>query len=346
MTEERSLSASVLEPVGVAELEERVYIALLDRSRASLAEIATDAEISQKKARQVLSVLETRGLVSRAPGRDLIFTPAPPDIAVEALILERQEQLERTRLSASRLMHRFRVAAKTSSANEVVEVVRGLPSIRQRFVQLQQHARKEMLVFDRPPYVDTPGGNREVEVALMARGVRCRAIYDAEGLELPGRLEAAKQVIMAGEEAKALTGLPMKMALADRSLGLIPLRVEEPGLEGALLIYPSPLLEALAMLFDRLWAAAVAIPLLEGDTPSPFSDLGIDEDLIALLLAGLKPQAVARRLGLGLSTVERKVRTLMEHLGATTRFQAGYLLAQGGWTSRPDKDGASEHAAD
>jgi DNA-binding NarL/FixJ family response regulator len=49
--------------------------------------------------------------------------------------------------------------------------------------------------------------------------------------------------------------------------------------------------------------------------------------LIALLLSGLTDQAVARQLGIGYRTAQRRIAALMAELGASTRFQAGVQAA-------------------
>jgi hypothetical protein len=52
----------------------------------------------------------------------------------------------------------------------------------------------------------------------------------------------------------------MKLAIADRRLALVPLRLEASSTdEGAVLVHPSALLEALTELFNLLWSRAVAV---------------------------------------------------------------------------------------
>lgn len=48
-----------------------------------------------------------------------------------------------------------------------------------------------------------------------------------------------------------------------------------------------------------------------------------DDEIIRLLAAGFTDETIARRLGLGMSTVQRHVRRIMDSLGARSRFQAG-----------------------
>ena len=56
-----------------------------------------------------------------------------------------------------------------------------------------------------------------------------------------------------------------------------------------------------------------------------------DVDLLSLLSAGRSDSTIARLSGISLRTVERRVRSLMDRLGAKTRFQAGVQAARRGW---------------
>ncbi len=87
------------------------------------------------------------------------------------------------------------------------------------------------------------------------------------------------------------------------------------------------LVAALGEMFELLWR--VATPLVVG-SPAPTqgapTDAPDNEALVALLAAGLKDEAIARHLGVSLRTVQRRISTVMQGLGARTRFQAGVAL--------------------
>ncbi|MGE9808556.1 MULTISPECIES: hypothetical protein [unclassified Janibacter] len=77
---------------------------------------------------------------------------------------------------------------------------------------------------------------------------------------------------------------------------------------------------AFAELFDVAWSSAV--PPIDMDDQ--------DDRLIALLGLGVKDEAIARQLGLGLRTVRRRVAQLMDARGVHTRFQLGVALEREG----------------
>ncbi len=327
----------MLQVLGISDAEERVYRALLVRSGAPVEVLAEATAQSRGALSALLSSLEAKGLVSRLPGRPARYVAAPPDLAVGALIVRREEELERARLYALKLLTDMRGPPPDDAGVEVVEVVGGTDAIAQRFVQLQQGAREEVLVLDRPPY--TRASNAKDEKDALARGVVYRGIYDHEALEEPGKLDHIREFAGAGEQARILDAVPLKLAIADRRLALVPHNLDVPGSEASVIVHPSPLLDALIRLFDMLWHHAVPFALAEAATASPSgtsisgTELLDEQDrrILVLMATGLKDDAVARQLGMGTRTVSRRVGQLLALLDAKTRFQAGVAAAKRGW---------------
>lgn len=326
----------MLEAVGVSELEERVYRALLEHPGVSAADVARASAVAPRHVRQALEALENRGLVGRSPGKVARFTPTAPDLAIEVLILRKQEELERTRIAAKDLVDKLRAAREETSSVELIEVVHGRDAFAQRYVQLLRSASKEVLAFDKPPYVTGGRECNEIELDRLRAGVRWRGIYDRQALELAGSLEVIPRMIAAGEQARTVADLPLKLAIADGRLGLIPLNVQL-GREEAVIVHSSPLLAALISLFDALWERATPLRFPNGGGSEVASSNGdedsslistADERILGLLAAGFTDEAVGRQLGLGLSTVQRRVKRIMIMLGAQSRFQAGLLMAE------------------
>ncbi|MDQ3956823.1 MAG: helix-turn-helix transcriptional regulator [Actinomycetota bacterium] len=58
----------------------------------------------------------------------------------------------------------------------------------------------------------------------------------------------------------------------------------------------------------------------------------------SLLVTGMTDEMAARRLGLSRRTFRRRLKALMDKLGARSRFQAGFMLAEAGWASDRPRD--------
>ncbi|MEV0402233.1 LuxR C-terminal-related transcriptional regulator [Actinoallomurus sp. NPDC050550] len=74
---------------------------------------------------------------------------------------------------------------------------------------------------------------------------------------------------------------------------------------------------------------AAAAPLAATTRTSPLTE--DDRRLLDLLLAGMKDDAIARQLGLSTRTMRRRMKNLLDLLGADNRFQAGTQAVRRGW---------------
>jgi sugar-specific transcriptional regulator TrmB/DNA-binding CsgD family transcriptional regulator len=330
---QRRYFAKVLESLGISELEERAYDALLGHGGSSAGELSQTLALNPTAARKLLASLEAKGLVTRSAAGSRRWTATDPEIALEVLILRRREDLERLRLSIPELIEKHR-ARRSHGAAELVEIVTGREAVARWFVQLQLSARTEILSLDRPPYV-TPMVN-ELELELLGRGIRYRAIYDPEALEIPGELDVLRQVMAAGEQARTVSGLPAKLVIADDRLALMPIRADDPA-AGSVVVHGSSLLETLRMFFESLWSQAAPIRFDGSDLAASPDEARADrlpaqvERILPLLAAGLTDRAIAGQLELSPRTFDRRMRELMDALHARTRFQAGALAARRGW---------------
>jgi DNA-binding CsgD family transcriptional regulator len=250
---------------------------------------------------------------------------------VENLIAAREREIAGARLAAARLQQRLRSTPDRGTAADMVEVILGREAVTQRFRALSTGAKDHVEILVKPPYVTPMAENREEEDRL-AHGVRYRLIYEGPMLEDPGQLEVIRLLVGAGARVRILPSLPTKLAIFDGRFAFLayaPHLADDPGV-GALLVRPSPLLDALSTLFEILWDRAVPfgkaaeLPTKRNLTPD-------DQTLLALLAAGLKDEAIARHLQLGHRTIQRRVARLMSILGVDTRFQAGMQARDRGW---------------
>ncbi|HEX4818004.1 MAG TPA: helix-turn-helix domain-containing protein [Nonomuraea sp.] len=316
----------LLEGLGVTVAEETAYRALLGHGPATLSELAAETGSSAAAIRRMLPRLEDLGLISRVAGRPLRLIATPPAIAIDILVARRQEELSHSRAAAALLA--TEVAERTGpQPEEVLEVVTGRDAVARRYLQLERGATRELLVLVHPPYAVDITDDHENRRRAGRRGAPVtRGIYSPLALEYPGMLAHTRRAIADGEEAR-LGPVPVKLAIADAGTAILPLVSDsDHAVESALVVHPSALLNALRGLFETLWRTSVPLPLstdgLAGDREAP------DAEVLALLAAGMKDDAIARQLGLSPRTVQRRVQVLCERLGASTRFHAGFLAAR------------------
>jgi sugar-specific transcriptional regulator TrmB len=311
-----SYKGQMLEPLGVAPDAESVYRILLRNPRATVSELTALAGRSARWTRASVGTLEALGLVSRLPGRPARLVATPPDTAVDVLVARRETEVAAIRRAATALLAELPTEQRHRPEDQL-RIVFGKEAVAAQFLQLQQAATTDLCVLDRPPYAQDPAQQNPAEQTLLARGVRVRGIYAPEALEVPGALELMREAVASGEEARVYVDVPLKLAIADRSMAILPFTGKTSGMiDSALVVYAPTLLDALGKLFDLLWQVAEPVlPAIEGP----------DDRLLSLLAAGLKDEAIARQLGVSLRTVHRRTSELAASLGARTRFQAGVL---------------------
>jgi sugar-specific transcriptional regulator TrmB/DNA-binding CsgD family transcriptional regulator len=308
--------------------QEAVYLALLDRFPATETELG-GACAGPSRLKSALAWLEAQGLASRVPGGPTRYVPAPPDVALEVIIRAREQELQLARLTSTQLMERYHHAGSAPRAEHIVEVVSGRDAVVQRWEQLQRSAHEQVLGFDRAPYA-SDGVSNPVQEELMAAGVTYRSVYDRDGLQLPGRLQAIRALVERGEQARVSSDVPVKMFIADDRLGLVSLQ-RPVGTDSAFVISSSSLLDSLVALFEAVWETASPLRLQPGGTDVADGLPAPERIVLELLAAGLPDKAIARQLGWHQRTVQRHVRSLMDDLAADTRFQAGLQAAKRGW---------------
>ncbi|ONK14579.1 LuxR family transcriptional regulator [Streptomyces sp. MP131-18] len=331
----------MLEAAGLTTDEEAVYRELVAVDAATPDDIAGRTGLTPAHAERLLAGLERRGMVIRAARTPARYTASPPDVALLPHLRQRAEALEQARAAVTDLLETYRGTRRRDDAAQLIEVVTGAAALRQRLRQLQSSARHETLWFCKAQYVAMPSGSNTAEFDALARGVRYRVLYERAFFEDAGAVDNVVAGVRAGEDARSVPQLPLRMAIVDRRLALCPLvpggphgSPQEPT---AALLRDSSLLHALLALFERYWADGVPLAVSASGTVTvpegvaegtPLSE--DDQHLLSLLVAGVADKAIASQLRLSRRTVQRRVQHLMRLTGAASRMQLAWLAGRKG----------------
>ena len=315
--------------------EEQVYRVLVRLSTARAAEIAAPAALPPEEVAVVLKSLHVKGL---AGVEGAVFRALPPDVALGDALLRRQSVLDQARQAMAALSEEYRAQARRRNADHLVEVIVGRAALRERLRDVQNAARDQILWFCKANPLAMAGTENTEESAALARGVQYLAVYERALLEAPGELASISDSIRAGEEARTLPMLPVRLAIVDRATAICPLVPDDDrGLvePTAALIRRSELLDALLALFESHWERATPIRVDEqidpvtGELAGPGD--GADRLLLSLLVAGLPDKAIGSQLKVSSRTVQRRLDRLMLLAGVDTRTALAYQAARRDW---------------
>lgn len=326
----------MLGAIGLDETHESAYRALVSVGAADVPDLARRLTLGEHDTERALRRLERHGLAAQSSARPGRWVAAPPGVALGALLTQQRHELEKAELAAAMLAEEYRASAAEPAAHDLVEVVIGSAAIAQRFLQLQLGATEEVcaMVTGAPIAVSGPENN-PAEEQVTGRGVGYRVVVERAVLYEDSGLTELSAALGRDERVRVLDEVPTKLVIADRSLAMVPLTTHttEPA---ALVVHASGLLELLSGLFESVWRQALPLRLgadrVTEDVPEGPDDA--DLEILSLLLAGMTDASVAKQLDLGLRTVQRRVKRLMELTGVTTRLQLGWHAYERGWVTR------------
>ena len=269
---------------------------------------------------------------SSGPALPPRLVPVPPDMALQGTLadLTRRLLVDQERLLAGQRRmaetHPWASPAVDESNDRLVRIITDREEIGNVSRALIGAARHDWITMDNG-YVERPMDElTAVPPPPSFEGhVRCRALYETSCAEYPVGVKTIEIAVEAGEEARLLPRIGMKMKLADEAIAMLPLT--PTGMSGALLIRSSVIVAALREYFELLWERA--IPFGAASRDSPLNPL--QQQILSMLVEGLSDASIAKRAGVSLSTVRRHSAAIRDKLGFDHHFAAGVAAVRRGW---------------
>ncbi|SFX79800.1 hypothetical protein SAMN02787144_1006201 [Streptomyces atratus] len=314
--------------LGIDHAASRVYLALLELAPAPLSEVAAASGLDGAELAEAYGALVDAGLTSAAEEGGDMVAPVPPTAGLEILARHRAAEIEESRITVGGAFESFRRQRLAAYNDDLVEVVTG-EAIGPRMRHAWASARDQIRQFESPPYFPLSGATDDA-LATLARGVTQRVVYSRESLEHPGHLkDVIEPCIKAGEQARVLPSVPVKLVIIDEAYALVSLSIKEADVHNTMLVVqPCGLLSALVALFEQSWQNALPF---HGRTTHPGGLPPADRRLLWLLAGGASDDAIARELGISRRTLFRRLQILMARLGAANRFQMALQAQRSGW---------------
>jgi len=251
-----NLSAQ-LTSLGLTTYEARAYSTLILRDSFSAAQVARQAGLPRQRIYDVLGSLVQKGLASVRPGPHAKYAAIAPELAVERLLAERRRQLSALELTGSAIVEaltpNFLAGQSHTDPLEYIEVLRDRGAINERFGELQAQVKHEILVFTKPPYAKPPQEN--VEGIEVSRTHEARSVYEASIFDDPAATEGVRRFVEAGEEARVVDRLPLKLVIIDETIVMFGMEDPVAGPEALtiVIVEHASLAQVLKVAFNAIW---------------------------------------------------------------------------------------------
>ena len=243
--------------LGLTTYEARAYVSLVRRDSYTAAQIARTAGLPRQRIYDVLASLVEKGLASARPGTVVKYAASAPDLAVERLVAAQRNEMSALERDAAdviaRLSPEYQAGQAHSDPLEYIEVLRDRGAINERFAELQAAVKREILVFTKPPYATPPQEN--VEGIEVTRTHRARSIYELSILDDPKAEAGVRRFIEAGEEARFVVEVPLKLVIIDETTVMFGMQDPVAGQEElTIMVVEHPALaQTLKLAFDSVW---------------------------------------------------------------------------------------------
>jgi len=304
---------------GAYELLERIL-------RARPSHPAELASLTGEDVPAGLAELVERGYLSIDDDRvDLI----PPDRVVAAAILERLAQERQATQSVVDLLEQLPALAHAWDLGQSPEgraiqgeVIEGDANALNRWYALiarltpnNPGASHPDLSFIHDHVVPNLDRFRE---EFGGRGFAIRYLFPASAIETDRDRAAIDVLHELNAPVRVTTALPSWFYVDRGVMAGLPQTWGATSPGGMVMVYSTPVVEAISWLFESLWSSATPLPL-ENDGFEP---------VLGLMSRGRSDEQIAAALGLGVRTVRRRIAEAMDRYDVSTRFELGAAWAR------------------
>jgi DNA-binding CsgD family transcriptional regulator/sugar-specific transcriptional regulator TrmB len=322
----------MLQTLGLSPDATAVYQVMLDHPGHGVDGIAAACRLTSAQVHACLDELGQLMLVRASrdhPGR---LRAVDPEIGLADMVARQEAELaaRQAQLAASRAAVTRMVADRAEHRAGHGERLLGMDAIQDRLERLCRAAQTEIIgVQPGIQQQEDLNAGRDHDLAALGRGVAMRTLYQDIARGHAHIVAYGHTLLSHGGEVRTAPTIPQRLVIVDRSHALVPIDPANTR-KGALHVTEPGIVAALFELFEQAWNTAV--PLGAARPEDPRTGLTDHErELLRLLGTGLTDEAVGQRLGLTDRTIRRQVASIMERLGAASRFEAGIKAAQRGW---------------
>jgi sugar-specific transcriptional regulator TrmB len=206
--------------LGLTSYEAKAYLTLIRRDSFTAAQVARQSGLPRQRIYDVLGSLVQKGLAVARPGNVVKYAATAPELAIDLLLTAHRDELSRMERDARSMVMDLKPAYEAGQAHtdplEYIEVLRDRRAINERFAELQNAVKKEILVFTKPPYATPPQEN--IEGLEVIQTHEARSLYEFSVFDDAAVMRGVQRFVEAGEDARFVPELPLKLVIIDETI--------------------------------------------------------------------------------------------------------------------------------
>ena len=258
---------------GLSPREAKVYIALFNKKDFTASEIQQLVNIPRTKVYEVLYLLISKGLCAeRKIGRFKKYEAVKPEYAMDKLLMEYKEDLAAKENMTNQILKILSPLYEKRKGEddplEYIEIVKNKEQVGKKWLNILKNAKKEILVFIKPPYAISTYKKEEEEKRLIKtktdrRQITLRDICEYKGITSESeKKEFIKRIsgfISNNEEVRIVKELPMKLAIIDEKITMLSLNDPislQPSITTMIINHPN-YAKAHKYIFETIWKEAM-----------------------------------------------------------------------------------------
>ncbi len=245
---------------GLSLREAKVYTTLFRKKDFTASELQQLVDIPRTKVYEVLHQLISKGMCTEKKiGRNKKYEATNPVSVFDKLLkdLAVKENIANNVLKILTSIYKQR--DERDNPLDYIEVLKDKKQISERWLAFQKNAKKEMIGFTKPPYSSPFTEDVNEETNALKRNIKIRSIYEYKDIIKEEFLKVISLWISAGEEARIVEELPMKLVIIDEKITMFALNDPislKPSITTMIINHPS-FAKALKYVFESIWEKAM-----------------------------------------------------------------------------------------
>ena len=255
--------------LGISEKQAKIYHALLQKRELTAMGIQEIAHVPRTKVYEITQKMKLNNMcLEKQVGKKKMYQAVDPVKFLSGFMSDKEKELKDKKNIADEIkrmaMPVYEQGIKQFDRLDNVEIIKDLPSIHERFVNLVKNTKKELIGLAKAPYTHQYDATKLKEQGdavheRVKKGVDVKVVYEIPAKDkLEWTYNHINNCVQTGEQARVIESLPIKVFIFDERYILMALaNATIPNTPLTMFVIDHPPLAYLGKaLFDQLWKEA------------------------------------------------------------------------------------------